>query len=196
MGLRSDSDPDAEYFLEDELDDIVRPIPHPFGKAYVLMAMQEARKKKTKAQFTDADARVLFLGDGGNILTVEINTSHDFQDVVSVIRRIWNQLECGKSRGANLGKTKEYREAYKNSRIYGRGKQAKTSTELKRIKKAKELICGETLPKGQRVSRRVEKSDLDFKSCDVCPDKEKCVRLCDKMEAYVNQDYVSQRAKI
>jgi len=196
MGLRSDSDPDAEYFPDDELDDIVRPIPHPFGKAYVLMAMQEARKKKTKVQFTDEDARVLFLGDGGNVLTVEINTSHDFQDVVSVMRRIWNQLECGTNRGTNLGKIKELRDAYKNSRIYGRGKQAKTSTEYKRTKKSKELVCGKRIAKGQRLRRRVEKSDLGYKSCGECPEVGKCVRLCDKVEAYANQDHVSQREKI
>jgi len=196
MGLRSDSDPDAEYFPVDELDDIVRPIPHPFGKAYILLAKQEAKKKKTKPQFTDEDARVLFLGDGGNVLTVEINTSHDFQDVVSVMRRIWNQLECGTNRGTNLGKIKELREAYKNSRIYGRGKKAKTSTVLKRINKAKKLVCGKSFAKGQRLTRRVEKSDLDFISCCECPQVEKCVRLCDKVEAYTNQDHVSQREKI
>jgi hypothetical protein len=192
MGLPSTSDPECEYFSEDELDDIVKPIPHPTGKAYILMAMEMAGKEG--AQFTDEDTRILYLDDG-NVLTVAINTSSDLQDVFFALRRIWKYLGCGKSRRTNLKKAPEILESYREAR---KGKKAKSSTDEKRRKKAKELIQGEDFAKGKRIGRRVEKSDLPVKSCDECPDNVDCkylkkLKLCPEMESYVAQDHVGRK---
>lgn len=188
MELPSTSDPDCCDFPEDELDDIVKPIPHPFGRVYTLFAMKEARRAGKKFIPSEEDFKILFLGDG-NVLNVEINTSSDFEDVLFAFRRLWKNLGCYKPSGTNLNKAPEIMDAYRKARIQGKGKQAKSSTELKRIKRAKELICGDFLAKGDRIARRVEKADLPVKSCDECPKKAQCVKLCAEMKPYVDQDY-------
>lgn len=137
-GVRSDSDPDCHYSPEEGFDDIVEPVPHRDGVMYFRLAMEDARRSGERFDPTEADGRTLYLGMG-NLLTVRINTSMDLGDVQRALQRIWKGLGCDKSTGTNLNKAPEFLDAYQKARKHKPGKPL-TDTELKRARKAKEII--------------------------------------------------------